>query len=129
MIEQFKYAKVGDKVFSTVCGWGVVEEVGNLGIVVKYDKRNARDSYDFTGRMVTGDLYPELYWQEPWVCIESTNQNRSTTGISTSWTEQYWVKEPKKPKDEIKILVNGKEVEISEDTLASIRGAMEQSDG
>lgn len=135
MIEQFKYARVGDKVFSVRHGWGVIKKICYKhhpdGIKVHFTQTGNNLYYHVDGRYGESDLYPELYHQEPWVCYNATRHNRIafTQTERVKWSSQFWVKEPEKPKDEIKILVNGKEVEISADTLASIRGAMEQSDG
>jgi len=60
----FKDVKIGDRLYSLVYGWGVVEEIGkeNLQITVKF--KNERDTFTFDGKMYETDMHQTLFWDE-----------------------------------------------------------------
>jgi len=64
-LNDFKYAKVGDEVYSIIRGWGVVTISGRpkpYAINVKFKKES--ESYTDDGFRHGDDLLPELFTQE-----------------------------------------------------------------
>lgn len=66
-MSKFDNAKVGDKVFSTVYGWGVIILVSQLDqefpIIVEFDT-GKRKNYRDDGKNFFSEKYPNLYWNE-----------------------------------------------------------------
>lgn len=66
-MSKFDNAKVGDKVFSTVYGWGVIILLSQLDqefpIIVEFDT-GKRKNYRDDGKNFFSEKYPNLYWNE-----------------------------------------------------------------
>lgn len=64
----FDGIKVGDRVYSIICGWAIVTEVDlnrTYPIVIKAEN-GAIESYTFDGRFFLEEGYPQgLFWDEP----------------------------------------------------------------
>jgi hypothetical protein len=80
MKEVFKNAKVGDKVWSCLYGWGKVinidlgaDRVVEYPLLVKFNERYQK-YYDYCGNTNYLSSYPELYWQEPEIKYEVTER-------------------------------------------------------
>jgi hypothetical protein len=66
MKDVFKDAKIGDRVWSTAIGWGVVDRMTNdpeYPLTVKFADGGIK-LYDINGFVITGLPKPELYWDE-----------------------------------------------------------------
>ena len=101
MKEVFKNAKVGDKVWSCLYGWGKVINIDNYTdsypIAFLPDNRENKyiiNTYTFSGHGRVDNEYPELYWQEPEIKYEVTERPEP---------EIDWTKVPV----DIKVLVCG----------------------
>ena len=65
----FQNAKVGDKVWSVLRGWGTILDIncGAYPILVWFPEEtlsHGRGSYTFDGKYRAEDLVPELYWNK-----------------------------------------------------------------
>lgn len=76
-MSKFDNAKVGDKVFSTVYGWGVIILVSQLDqefpIIVEFDT-GKRKNYRDDGKNFFSEKYPNLYWNEVKLPIEKEDK-------------------------------------------------------
>lgn len=67
---KFENAKVGDRVFSTIYGWGEIIEINKnecYALCAKFpysDIGTVTISYTFDGRASTRNKYPTLFWNE-----------------------------------------------------------------
>ena len=71
MIERFKDAKVGDRVWSYRWGWGKVIKIRPINsteypILVEFNvnDRHQVDTYTFSGRDYIQHIHPSLFWDE-----------------------------------------------------------------
>lgn len=66
-MDKFDNAKVGDRVFSTIYGWGVIILLSQLDqefpIIVEFDT-GERKNYRDDGKNFFSEKYPNLYWNE-----------------------------------------------------------------
>jgi hypothetical protein len=65
----FSNAKVGDRVWSFIHGWGVIIKVGrssDFPIYVEFSAANGDgyESYSYEGRSLLSDYHPTLFWDE-----------------------------------------------------------------
>ena len=65
----FHNAKVGDKVWSVLRGWGTILDIncGAYPILVRFPEESVLDgvgSYTFDGKFRPKDIIPEIYWDE-----------------------------------------------------------------
>ena len=61
----FKYARIGDRVWSIIDGWGKIVKTAHGGLVMRvnfYDGGN--DMFTVEGKRFPADKYPTLYWDE-----------------------------------------------------------------
>jgi hypothetical protein len=65
----FSNAKVGDRVWSFIHGWGVIIKVGrssDFPIYAEFSTANddGYESYSYEGRSLLSDYHPTLFWDE-----------------------------------------------------------------
>lgn len=86
----FADAKVGDRVWSVLLGWGTVINVSNAGslvIHVKFDcGRN--DNFSKKGYRLSDDVYPALFWDEVKI-TPPPRPKRKVTKTLEGWVNLY----------------------------------------
>ena len=60
----FEDVKKGDKVWSFVYGWGVVEDIRKKKLQITVKFKNERDTFTLDGKMYKTDMYQTLFWDE-----------------------------------------------------------------
>ena len=63
----FSNAKVGDRVWDYVKGWGTIIDTcydSVYRICVQYDKTNNSDCYTTSGKIISDAINPSLFWDE-----------------------------------------------------------------
>lgn len=65
----FKNAKVGDRVWDYLCGWGTIIETSNdnrpfYPLRVKFKKKEEEGTYTFDGKRYIDELNQRLFWDE-----------------------------------------------------------------
>ena len=63
----FKNAKVGDRVYSLLNGWGKIEDISSKGVLPVFFKGDNGDKNNFTfdGKHYPDSPHPVLFWDEP----------------------------------------------------------------
>lgn len=66
-MKTFENAKVGDKVYSLTCGYGIIERINTnnaFPIKVIYDTVSY-ETFDLNGKYADHEITPRLYWDKP----------------------------------------------------------------
>ena len=97
---KFDNVQVGDKVWSTVYGWGEVYDVSKgvrYGVKAKFKYSNGSwvtESYTFSGMNCTEDYYPELFWNGFHIPTEDEDRQpfNVTKFIKDNFDRRYFVR-------------------------------------
>jgi len=81
----FKNAKVGDRVWDSVWGWGVISKVC-LNVFVRFNSGGGR-TYATSGYIDEGEAYPHLFWGPCCPADESTWPKRPKRIVKKSITK------------------------------------------
>ena len=95
MIERFKDAKVGDRVWSDRWGWGQVTEIRSINsteypILVEFNVngRHQFNTYTFSGRDYIHHIHPSLFWDEIAI-ISPPKPKRRVKKVLEGWVNMY----------------------------------------
>lgn len=64
---KFSNAKIGDRVWSSMFGWGTIEEIdlkATYALLVSFDECDGKERYSLYGYCSISHLVPTLFWNE-----------------------------------------------------------------
>ena len=78
----FKDAKVGDRVWCIMYGWGTVDDINGSCLEVRFDTPYIENKwFDEDGKYSTPDIHPTLFWDEVHINLPKPPKRKLTKTI------------------------------------------------